>query len=101
MIATNGTDQAGTVSSGIVSVFKVVVGGANATATAPTTAAAVKAPAQVFDGSKEGEGDGVQKKLSKSPKPASQPKPEGQKTSFFKTVRDKLRGIRNGSKTSS
>lgn len=86
--ATGGADQAGTVSSGNVSVFRVAVGGVGATATAPASAAAKTAATGTNK-----ENEGAQKKLSKDPNQASQPRSTGQKASFFKSIRNKFRGL--------
>jgi len=89
VVATGGVDQAGTVASGAVSVFKVIVGGVGATATAPTIAA-VKTPAPVPTGTQEQE-DGAQKKLGQpSNESASKSR---QKPSLLQSIRNKFRGL--------
>lgn len=59
-----GADQAGTVSSGSVSVFKVTVGGVGATATAPSSSTDVKAPTRKIGSCFRGNKWDIQKKLN-------------------------------------
>lgn len=91
---TGGSNQAGTVSSGIVSVFRVAVGGVGATAKASamdTSNVKTSVPA-------EKEEDGAQKKLGQGSN-SPQSRPTGQKLSLFQSIRKKFQEL-SRSKTS-
>lgn len=90
---TNGANQAGTVSSGNVSVFRVAVGGVGATATAPTTSAAVKESSR--GGKKTEGGGGAQKNLGQTTNhETTQTRTrDGEKSPLLRSIRNKFQGV--------